>query len=174
MKRVYLSVLALIAVLFLLYYLGPLQSTVTNYPMLSGIIIGMIISFIPSAWTGHFGNRITEERNKKSHEAKQKTFMEKLSSEARHYITSPNIPDSEAEDRQRDIAEKVKKLSLEIFGEECPPIESARPEETEYQDIHCKWCQRPHKAFSGSRGKCTRCCLPLDLWIGSQGETHHS
>lgn len=174
MRKVYIWVSVLTIALMLLYYLGPLRPFADSHQMFSGIVLGLLLGFIPSAWSGHIGNRITEEENKKSYEAKQRIFITKLSEAARGYITVPLKTDDEGKNRQDAIASKVKELSLEIFGEECPPIDSARPEETEYQDIKCKWCRLDHKAFSGSRGKCTKCCLPLDLWIGSQGETHTS
>lgn len=174
MRRIFIIDLVLIVVLIALYFIGPLRYPVKTYPLVSGIIIGAIATFIPSAWSGHIGNRITEEANKKSREAKQKLFTTKLSEAARTYIIVPPTNETQGKERQDEIASKVKELSIEIFGEECPPIDSARPEETEYQHIKCKWCHLDHKAFSGSRGKCTKCCLPLDLWIGSQGQTHKS
>lgn len=171
LKRIIIIDLILLIGIAVLYYLGPLQGIAGTYPMISGIIIGIIIGFIPSSWSGHVGNKITEEDNKKSREAKQAMFINKLSAAARVYITSPPTTEAEVKKRKDTIAAKVKEFSNEIFGEDCPPIESIRPEETEYPDIYCKWCHRDHKAFGGPRGKCTDCCLPLDLWIGSQGET---
>ena len=172
MRKVYVSVAVLTLLLILLYYLGILKPFVNDHQMISGIILGLILGFIPSAWTGHFGNRITEQQNKKSLQAKQKKFIRELSSTAESFIASPPPNEEEVSKRRETIAATVKRLSNELFDEDSPPLETIRPENTVYEPIHCKWCHRSHAAWSGTRGECKTCHLPLDFWIGSQGQPH--
>ena len=137
-----------------------------------GILVGMIITFPPSVWAGHLGNRITERKNRRNLEAKQKNFIDSLSAETNQYISSMPQTEEEVSERRNRVAASVKKLSQESFGQNYPEVKSIRPENTEYPPMPCKWCHRPHKAFSGPRGDCRTCKLPLDLWMGAQGEIH--
>ncbi|HWS89587.1 MAG TPA: hypothetical protein VN282_21625 [Pyrinomonadaceae bacterium] len=170
MKKFYLSAIALITIVISLYYLGPLKPIVDAHWEISLLILGIIIGLIPSALMGHIGNRITEEKNKKSREAKLKQFIDRLSSEARKFVYS-RTDDSEVEGRREAVASIVKRLSQEIFGQDYPPIETIRPGETVYPELPCKWCHRGHQSDVGARGDCINCQLPMDLWVGIQGDT---
>jgi hypothetical protein len=140
----------------------------------TGVIAGIVLGFGPSVWAGHLGNRWTERKNKKSLEAQQKQFVDGLTSVTLPLITSPILNDDDVIERRTKIANEVKRLSQQLFKQDYPEIISIRPENTEYPELPCKWCHRQHKAFAGSKGECTNCRLPLDFWIGCQGETHKS
>jgi hypothetical protein len=170
MRRLNISVTVLTILTLLLYYLGPLRPFVDNHQMVSGIIFGIILGLIPSAWMGHIGNRITEEKNKEGLHAKQKRFINELSRAAESFITSPPKDEEEVGKRRNTVTATVKRLSNELFDEDSPPLETVRPENTVYEPMHCKWCHRPHEAWGGTRGDCKTCHLPLDFWIGSQGQ----
>jgi hypothetical protein len=115
MRKLNISVAVLTLVLLLLYYLGILRPFVDNHQMISGIVFGIILGLIPSAWMGHIGNRITEEKNKKSIQAKQKKFVKELSGAAESFITSPPKDEEEVGRRRDTIAATVKRLSNELF-----------------------------------------------------------
>ncbi len=135
-----------------------------------GGIVGAIVTIPISIWTGHRGNRITERQNRKSLQAKQKQFIDGLSSVGRGFIYSSEINEEEITRRRSVIKQTVLKLSKEIFEQEYPDIPSFRPEDTVYPKLPCKWCKRAYAACVGSKGECQTCALPLDLWLGSQGE----
>jgi hypothetical protein len=137
-----------------------------------GVVAGIVVGFGPSVWAGHLGNRMTEKKNRKSLENKQKQFIDGLASTTSGFITTPAANESVVTERRNKVASEVKRLSKKLFSQDYPEVISIRPESTEYPELPCKWCHREHKAFSGSKGECTLCRLPLDFWIGCQGETH--
>ena len=71
------------------------------YQLILGIVLGLIIGLIPSAWMGHVGNRITEEKNKNSLQAKQKKFIQGLSRTAESFITSTPVVEGQCLNRPR-------------------------------------------------------------------------
>lgn len=134
-----------------------------------GGVISAIIGIPVFILTGHWGNRMTERKNRESLQAKQKKFSDGLRSVGKQYIYTGPINDAEAEARRTTIKETVLRLSKEIFKQNYPDIPSFRPEDTIYPELPCKWCKRNLIACSGSKGECKTCSLPLDLWLGSQG-----
>lgn len=147
------------------------QGLLSNYPMLGGIILGIVIGFIPSVIAGHYGNKWTERRNRKSLDAKKERFIDGLSAELNEYIHLMPVDEADVLNRQEKVKSKVKELSNKFFDKHYPEIQSSRPESTEYPSLPCKWCHQQHKASAGSRGDCKKCNLPFDLWMGSQGQT---
>ena len=152
--------------------LKELATFFNNHALWSGVVIGIVIGFLPSVYAGHLGNVYTETKKKRTLEGKQQQFIARLGSATEGYVTAPPTTEVELVERRKDIAAQVKRLSQEIFDQDSPQIISIRPEITEYPLLPCKWCHRQHKAFAGSKGECTNCHLPLDFWIGCQGETH--
>lgn len=149
-----------------------LLTWIRDHPGWAGIAGGVLIGFFPSVWAGHLGNRWTERRNKKTLQGKQKEFIDGLSAVTEPFITAEPTNNTEVAERRRIVGDEVKRLSQRLFDQSYPEIDSIRPESTEYPELPCKWCHRQHKAFAGSKGECTNCRLPLDFWIGCQGETH--
>ena len=147
-----------------------LESFINDHPIWAGILGSIVFGFPVGIWAGHWGNRVTERRNRKDLQAKQQQFIRELSASAEEFITSPPENEEEVTRRRDTIAATVKRLSKELFDDDSPLLETVRPENTVYDPIHCKWCHRSHTAWTGTRGDCKNCKLPLDFWIGSQGQ----
>lgn len=151
-------------------YWDALKNLINSHTLSAGIILGIIVGFIPSVLAGHFGNIYTEKRKKRTLEGKQNRFVDELTSVTRDYVTSPPTDETEVTQRRERVAQNVKTLSLKIFNQDTPIAESIRPDNTEYPKLPCKWCHREHQSFNGSKGACRNCGLPLDFWMGIQGQ----
>jgi hypothetical protein len=131
----------------------------------AGLVLGFILNIVAS-W-------LYDWLKTRSLESKQHKFIEKLDDSLTHYADIPPVDEVEVDERRKDVKSKVRQLSEEIFGKASPPFKSPRQETTKYPPIDCKWCYRTHEAHDGSRGACKTCKLPLDIWIGCQGENRN-
>jgi len=130
-----------------------------------------MINFLLGVLASLIAGVLYDRMKRRGLRVKQQRFIEELNDGMARYVEAAPMNEDEVKHRREAVALEVKELSGKIFGKPYPPIESLRLESTEYPQIDCKWCQRKHKAFSGSRGDCRTCKLPLDIWIGCQGES---
>ena len=138
--------------------------------LLIGAVLGAVIGIPIFIVTGHWGNRMTQNKDRKSFESKVKLFIDGLNKAFFKWIDEAPSLGEEVAQRRKEVENKVNELSQSIFGTALPEIPTFRPEITAYPALPCKWCHTGHEAFPGSQGKCRSCALPLDLWFGAQGQ----
>lgn len=130
--------------------------------LLIGAVIGAVL--------GYLGNLIEKWWKSRGIEAKLRSFIDGLNRDFYEWIAAPPINEDEVIARRTKVKVRVKELSETIFNAPLPNIPTVREEHTAYPELPCKWCHRGHDAFGGSQGQCTNCALPLDLWLGAQGQ----
>jgi hypothetical protein len=135
-----------------------------------GAVLGAVIGIPVFILTGHWGNRMTQKKDRESFEAKVNVFIDGLNKNFFNWIDKPPSGEEEVAQRRENVKNQVTELSQSIFGTAIPELPTFRPDITGYPELPCKWCHRGHEAFPGPQGRCRRCALPLDLWFGAQGQ----
>lgn len=129
------------------------------------LVTSIVVASAVGVSTGFSANVLFARLQSKQSKRRQKEFITKLHANLDAYKRVRPSDDAEVFTRREIVKAQVRELSQQIYGSDRPELTSFRLEETEYPKIPCRWCHRPHKPLTGSRGDCRHCGVPLDIWI---------